>query len=53
MLFCDHWDVETYLLGLDLGAEGIPFIKVDREYITKATGQLQTRIQAFIESMGK
>jgi bcr-type benzoyl-CoA reductase subunit C len=53
MLFCDQWDVETYLLGLDLEAEGIPFLKVDREYITKATGQLQTRVQAFIESMGK
>jgi bcr-type benzoyl-CoA reductase subunit C len=53
LMFCDQWDVESYLLDLDLKEEGIPFLKVDREYITKATGQLQTRIQAFIESMGK
>jgi bcr-type benzoyl-CoA reductase subunit C len=53
LMFCDQWDVETYLLDLDLKEEGIPFLKVDREYVTKATGQLQTRVQAFIESMGK
>ena len=53
MMFCDQWDVEAYLLDLDLKEEKIPFLKVDREYVTKATGQLKTRIQAFIESMGK
>lgn len=53
MLFCDQWDVEHYMLATDLKEVGIPFLKVDREYITSATGQLKTRIQAFIESMGK
>jgi benzoyl-CoA reductase/2-hydroxyglutaryl-CoA dehydratase subunit BcrC/BadD/HgdB len=53
MMFCDQWDVEGYLLELDLKEEGIPFLKLDREYITSGTGQLKTRVQAFIESMGK
>jgi len=53
MMFCDQWDVEAYLLELDLKEEGIPFLKLEREYITSGTGQLKTRVQAFIESMGK
>jgi bzd-type benzoyl-CoA reductase N subunit len=53
LMFCDQWDVETYLLDLDLKEEGIPFLKLEREYISSGTGQLKTRVQAFIESMGK
>jgi bcr-type benzoyl-CoA reductase subunit C len=53
MVFCDQWDVEGYLLDLDLKQAGIPFLRVEREYITSGTGQLMTRVQAFIESMGK
>ena len=53
MVFCDQWDVEGYLLDLDLKKEGIPFLRLEREYITSGTGQLKTRVQAFIESMEK
>ena len=53
MMFCDQWNVENYLLASDLKEEGIPFLKLEREYITSGTGQLKTRVQAFIESMGK
>ena len=53
MLFCDQWDVENYMLDTDLKEAGIRFLKIDREYITAGTGQLKTRVQAFIESMGK
>jgi benzoyl-CoA reductase/2-hydroxyglutaryl-CoA dehydratase subunit BcrC/BadD/HgdB len=53
MMFCDMWDIENYLLASDLKEEGIPFLRVEREYITSGTGQLKTRVQAFIESMGK
>ncbi len=53
MMFCDQWDVENYMLDMDLADEGIPFLRIDREYLTSATGQLKTRVQAFIESMGK
>jgi benzoyl-CoA reductase/2-hydroxyglutaryl-CoA dehydratase subunit BcrC/BadD/HgdB len=53
MMFCDQWQVEQYMLATDLKEGGIPFLKLDREYITAATGQLRTRVQAFIEAMGK
>jgi bcr-type benzoyl-CoA reductase subunit C len=53
MMFCDQWQVEQYMQGSDLKEEGIPFLKLDREYITAGTGQLRTRVQAFIEGMEK
>jgi benzoyl-CoA reductase subunit C len=53
MVFCDQWNVEHYLLGADLKEAGIPFLSLERSYVTEGKGQLKTRVQAFIESMGK
>jgi benzoyl-CoA reductase subunit C len=53
LMFCDAWLVEHYMLGQDLKAEGIPLLKLDREYLTSGIGQLRTRIQAFLETMGR
>jgi bzd-type benzoyl-CoA reductase N subunit len=53
MMFCDMWQVEQFMMTMDLQEEAIPFLKLEREYITSGTGQLKTRVQAFIESMGK
>jgi bzd-type benzoyl-CoA reductase N subunit len=53
MMFCDMWQVEQFMMGMDLKEEGIPFLKLEREYITSGTGQLKTRVQAFIEALGK
>jgi benzoyl-CoA reductase/2-hydroxyglutaryl-CoA dehydratase subunit BcrC/BadD/HgdB len=53
MVFCDQWNVEHYLLGSDLGEAGIPFLSLERSYVTEGIGQLKTRVQAFIETMGK
>ena len=53
MLFCDLWCAEHYMNKADLKAAGIPFIQIDREYILSGKGQLQTRIQAFLETMGR
>lgn len=53
MVFCDQWNVEHYLLGSDLKEAGIPFLSLERSYLTSGTGQLKTRVQAFIETMGK
>ena len=41
------------MLTMDLQEEEIPFLPLEREYVTSGTGQLKTRVQAFIESMGK
>lgn len=53
MVFCDQWNVEHHLLGSDLKEAGIPFLSLERSYVTEGTGQLKTRVQAFIETMGK
>jgi bzd-type benzoyl-CoA reductase N subunit len=53
MMFCDMWQVEQFMMTMDLQEREIPFLKLEREYITSGTGQLKTRVQAFIESMGK
>ena len=53
LMFCDLWAVEHYMLGQDLKTAGIPMLKLDREYITGGIGQLRTRVQAFLETMGR
>jgi benzoyl-CoA reductase/2-hydroxyglutaryl-CoA dehydratase subunit BcrC/BadD/HgdB len=53
MAFCDLWLLEHYMHGLDFKEEGVPFLKLDREYILSGVGQMRTRIQAFLETMGK
>ena len=51
--FCDLWGVDSMPLVSALRKEGIPVLKLEREYRTGGEGQLHTRVQAFIESMGK
>ena len=53
MLFCDFWCAEHYMNKADFKDAGIPFIQIDREYILSGKGQLQTSIQAFLETMGR
>jgi len=53
MIFCDLWTGENFMLDGDLKEQGIPFLKLDREYIMAGAGQLRTRAQAFLESMGR
>lgn len=53
MLFCDFWCAEHFMNNTDLKESGIPFLQVDREYVSSGVGQLRTRIQAFLETMGK
>ena len=51
--FCDLWGVDSMPLVSALRKEGIPVLKLEREYALGGEGQLRTRVQAFIESMGK
>lgn len=53
MKFCDCWGVDSGLLATALRDAGIPALRVEREYSMSGEGQLRTRVQAFIESMGK
>lgn len=51
--FCDLWGVDALPLVSALRKAGIPVLKLEREYRTAGEGQLRTRVQAFIESMGR
>ncbi|MGC9323335.1 MAG: 2-hydroxyacyl-CoA dehydratase family protein [Desulfomonilia bacterium] len=51
--FCDLWGVDTMPLVSALRKKGVPVLKLEREYATGGEGQLRTRVQAFIESLGK
>lgn len=50
--FCDFWGYERMLNTQILREEyGVPTIGVDREYVVRGSGQLGTRVQAFVESL--
>jgi benzoyl-CoA reductase/2-hydroxyglutaryl-CoA dehydratase subunit BcrC/BadD/HgdB len=51
LLFCDQWVVENYMTDVDLKADDIPFMPLDREYVLSGEGQLRTRVQAFLETL--
>jgi benzoyl-CoA reductase subunit C len=48
---CDVCTGEHYMLKSDLKKAAIPFASLEREYIPTFTGQLRTRIQAFLEAI--
>ncbi len=50
--FCEYWGYERALASYIMTEEyGIPSIAIDRQYTASGTGQLRTRVQAFIESL--
>ena len=51
--FCDIWGYEASALVPALREKGIPVLRLEREYHFSGEGQLKTRVQAFLESMGK
>lgn len=51
--FCDKWGVEAAVMVKALRKAGIPVLRLEREYRLSDVGQAKTRIQAFMESMGK
>ena len=53
MKFCDPWAGDAHSLYWRMKEEGIPFLSLEREYQVSATGQVKTRVQAFLEQMGK
>ena len=52
MSFCNFWPYERAAMAHILPEEyGWPVLSVDRPYIVGASGQMRTRIQAFVESI--
>ncbi len=52
LTFCDVWGCEQFPLTNDFKKWGVPLLTLDREYTLGGIGQLRTRSQAFIESLG-
>jgi benzoyl-CoA reductase/2-hydroxyglutaryl-CoA dehydratase subunit BcrC/BadD/HgdB len=53
MKFCDIWGHESVSLVNRLKDAGIPVLQLERTHRLTGLGQLQTRVQAFLESMGR
>jgi benzoyl-CoA reductase/2-hydroxyglutaryl-CoA dehydratase subunit BcrC/BadD/HgdB len=51
--FCETWGIDGNVLLKDFKDRGFPVLKLEREYLLSAKGQVRTRVQAFLESMGK
>lgn len=53
MKFCDTWGYAGTLLARKLRAAGVPVLRLEREYLLAGEGQIATRVQAFLESLGR
>jgi benzoyl-CoA reductase/2-hydroxyglutaryl-CoA dehydratase subunit BcrC/BadD/HgdB len=53
MKFCDTWGYASTLLSRKLRTAGVPVLRLEREYILAGEGQMATRVQAFLESLGR
>jgi benzoyl-CoA reductase/2-hydroxyglutaryl-CoA dehydratase subunit BcrC/BadD/HgdB len=52
--FCDLHGVESVSLRSDLEKAGFPVLVLEKDYGSKAdTGRIKTRVQAFLEKLGK
>lgn len=52
MKFCTYWSYERALASHVMETErGIPTLSIDRPYMSRSSGQLRTRVQAFVESL--
>jgi benzoyl-CoA reductase/2-hydroxyglutaryl-CoA dehydratase subunit BcrC/BadD/HgdB len=51
LTFCELWGYEQFNMLGDFKEWGVPSLSMDREYKLNATGQLRTRVQAFLETV--
>jgi benzoyl-CoA reductase subunit C len=51
--FCETWGFEQYSLTNDFKEWNMPLLCMDREYVLGGIGQLKTRVQAFLETLGR
>ena len=51
--FCDNHAVENMMESKNFENDSIPTLQLEREYLAADKGRLKTRIQAFLEKIGK
>jgi len=52
LAFCETWGFEQFSLVNDFREWNVPLLCMDREYTLGGIGQLRTRTQAFLETLG-
>lgn len=52
LMYRDSYNIDAIYFGRKAVEKGIPFLSLMSDYDNAETGQLRTRIEAFIESMG-
>ncbi len=53
LTFCEVWGFEQYSTVNDFKDWNVPLLCLDHEYTLSGVGQIRTRVQAFLETMGK
>jgi benzoyl-CoA reductase/2-hydroxyglutaryl-CoA dehydratase subunit BcrC/BadD/HgdB len=53
MRSCDLWGGAVLDIRKNMKQTGIPLLEVEREYMLASSGQLKTRVQAFLERIGE
>lgn len=51
--FCNLYSTESYLVKKELADRGIPVLHIETDYSDSDYGQLQTRVEAFLEMLQK
>ncbi len=51
--FCSPYQIESGLVERDLEAAGVPVLRIDTDYSQEDVEQLRTRVEAFIERIGR
>ena len=49
--FCDHWGGQRKMIADALRVDDVPLLDLEREYNTAGSGQIGTRVQAFLEML--
>lgn len=49
--FCHTYNIESVKVERAVKAKGIPYLKIETDYSTSDTGQISTRINAFLEML--
>jgi benzoyl-CoA reductase/2-hydroxyglutaryl-CoA dehydratase subunit BcrC/BadD/HgdB len=49
--FCQPYQIESLPLAKALEADGVPVLRIETDYSPEDLGQLQTRIEAFVERL--
>jgi len=51
--FCTPYMVEAQKVKESMEAQNVPFLRIETDYSMEDAAQLKTRIEAFIEMIGK